>query len=630
MSSGKNTKTQSTPKKDKSSARIIELGQATGTILKNPKPFYEKALEMQTDTFFVFDLSTGRALHWNKAFSELSGYTDAEISRLPAPDNYYDEDGLGKLTVAIETLAGQGVATVETDLVCKDKRRIPFEYRISVIMDEQGLPAKVIFIGRDLAERKRAYQNLLESEERYRNLINNIPTVVWISDRSGNTSFISSNVTEVYGYSPDEIYIAGSDLRFGRIHPDDKKKVTRTFSDFLEKDTPFDVEYRIQRKDGQWIWINDRAIIIRGDGDKTQIFGVFNDINDRKKAEEALKVAMSRIQRMKAKTDAENVYLREELSAHQAHGNLVTESRAMKQVMDMVHQVANTDSTVLLLGETGTGKEMIARMIHNSSARNGGQLIIVNCAALPGNLVESELFGREKGAFTGAVTTQIGRFEVADGSTIFLDEIGELPREIQVKLLRVLQEGTFERLGSSKTRSVNVRVIAATNLDLVEEIKEERFRQDLYYRLNVFPISVPPLRDRIEDISLLAWIFVSELAEKMGKNIDGISRQSIQKLQSYSWPGNVRELKNIIERAMIMNADSNLKISIPRAPGSKPEKMQLLKLEDIEKNHITSVLKQTGWRVRGANGASDILGLNPSTLESRMIRLGIRRPGKTP
>ena len=278
---------------------------------------------------------------------------------------------------------------------------------------------------------------------------------------------------------------------------------------------------------------------------------------------------------------------------------------------------------MLILGETGTGKELLTRAIHDLSPRKGRPLVKVNCAALPSTLVESELFGREKGAYTGALSRQTGRFEVADGSTIFLDEICELPLELQVKLLRVLQDGQFERLGSSKTIEVDVRVIAATNRDIEKAVREGNFREDLFYRLNVFPITVPPLRERREDIPLLIWVFVEEFDKTMGKTIENIPQKSMDLLQRYSWPGNIRELRNVIERAMIVSKGATLQIDIPTIGESQTFSRGTL--EEVEKKHITEVLESTGWKVSGEKGAAKILDLNPKTLESRMKKLGIIR-----
>ncbi|HEY7476255.1 MAG TPA: sigma 54-interacting transcriptional regulator [Vicinamibacterales bacterium] len=304
-------------------------------------------------------------------------------------------------------------------------------------------------------------------------------------------------------------------------------------------------------------------------------------------------------------------------------GTIVGESAAVRRVLEQVHQVAPRDSTVLLLGETGTGKELFASRIHELSARHGRAMVRVNCSAIPATLMESELFGREKGAFTDAFARQIGRFELADQSTIFLDEIGDLPAEIQVKLLRVLEERQIERLGSPKGLHVDVRVIAATHRNLEERIAEGVFREDLFYRLNVFPIQIPPLRERVEDIPLLVWRFVAEFAKAFEKRIDTIPRENMAALQRYSWPGNIRELRNAVERAMIVATGPELVVAVPSRTAAAAQRSE--KLGDVEREHIRAVLDSSGWRIRGASGAAARLGLKPTTLETRMTKLGLRR-----
>ena len=288
----------------------------------------------------------------------------------------------------------------------------------------------------------------------------------------------------------------------------------------------------------------------------------------------------------------------------------------------------STNSTVLLQGETGTGKEVLAELIHNSSGRKDRPMVKVSCAALPASLIEAELFGREKGAYTGAPARQSGRFEIADQSTIFLDEVGELPLELQSKLLRVLQDGRFERLGAARTIEVDVRVIAATNRDLAQAVGEGRFREDLYYRLNVFPIVVPPLRERRADIPLLAWEFVQEFSVAMGKPIERIADASMVALQAYPWPGNVRELRNLIERAMILARGPTLHIALGRSPLRAPPNAPTGTLEEAERAHIVQALERVGWRIRGPGGAAEVLCMKPTTLESRMKKLGVQRPGR--
>lgn len=353
------------------------------------------------------------------------------------------------------------------------------------------------------------------------------------------------------------------------------------------------------------------------------LWEVYANALERKRADQQIQTALAEIQKLKDRLEAENIYLRDQINIEHQYDEIIGKSYAVRKVLLQVAQVAATDSTVLILGETGTGKELIARAIHNQSTRRTRAMIKVNCAALPAALIESELFGHEKGAYTGAVSKQIGRFEAANRGTIFLDEIGELPLELQTKLLRVLQEGQFERLGSPQPVDVDVRVIAATNMNLAQAVRDGRFREDLYYRLNVFPISVPPLRDRQEDIPLLVWAMVGEFGKIFGKTIERIPRKNMEALNRYSWPGNIRELRNLVERAMILSKDSVLVIDVPDSASTAIS--QTMSLEDMERMHIKTILESTGWRVRGKNGAAEILRLKPTTLDSKMKKLGISR-----
>jgi PAS domain S-box-containing protein len=323
-------------------------------------------------------------------------------------------------------------------------------------------------------------------------------------------------------------------------------------------------------------------------------------------------------------TSGENAVLRREMSAGQTDRTIASDSVAIRRVLAQVEQVAPTTATVLLLGENGVGKEVFAQAIHNLSPRQRRTMIRVSCAAIPTALIESELFGRERGAFTGALSRQIGRFEAANGSTIFLDEIGDLPLDIQVKLLRVIQERTVERLGGNQSMKVDVRIIAATNRNLETAVANNTFREDLFYRLNVFPMTIPPLRERTEDIPGLVWTFIDEFSRAFGKKIDSISKESLAALQRYAWPGNVRELRNVIEREMIITSGPTLMVAPPR-PVSTQRRPASSKLVDVEVEHITSVLESCRWRVRGAGGAAERLGVKPTTLDSRMARLGIPR-----
>ncbi len=352
------------------------------------------------------------------------------------------------------------------------------------------------------------------------------------------------------------------------------------------------------------------------------------EVAERKKAEGSLQGTYAEIKTLKDRLQEENIYLQQEVAREYNFGEIIGQSSVLSRVFLQVEQVAPMNATVLLLGETGTGKGVVARAIHSSSARKGRPLITVNCTTLPSTLVESELFGRERGAFTGSDARQIGRFELADGGTIFLDEIGEMPLELQGKLLRVIQDGEFERLGSPRTIKVDVRIIAATNRNLGDEVKNGTFREDLFYRLNVFPITMPPLRQRKDDIPLLVNHFVAKFNKKIGKKIETVSKDTLNSLQEYHWPGNVRELESVIERAVIITQGTSLQVldrfETFRKAG-EPGESDIKALVELEHDHILQVLKKTGWRIEGKNGAAVILGLNASTLRARMRKYGIVR-----
>jgi DNA-binding NtrC family response regulator len=343
-----------------------------------------------------------------------------------------------------------------------------------------------------------------------------------------------------------------------------------------------------------------------------------------------LQTALAEVESLKNRLQEENRYLQEELKSDHHFQDIVSQTPIMKKLLLRLEQVAPTDSTVLILGESGTGKELFARAIHNVSGRKSRPLVKVNCGAIPAGLVESELFGHEKGAFTNAVDRRTGRFELADGGTIFLDEVGELPLDTQVKLLRVLQEQEFERVGSSRTTKVDVRVLAATNRSLAEAVRDGAFRSDLYYRLNIFPLTIPPLRDRMDDIPLLVQTFLTRFSVKLRKPLERLSGESLTKAMQYSWPGNIRELQNVIERAAILANGPIVEIEdvLESRPMDVSESGPLSTLEEVEKHHILRVLEATHGIIEGAKGAAAILGLNPSTLRSRMQKLGIRKPAR--
>jgi chemotaxis protein methyltransferase CheR len=344
---------------------------------------------------------------------------------------------------------------------------------------------------------------------------------------------------------------------------------------------------------------------------------------DRQAASDA---AFAQIKQLKDQLEAERAYLQDEIKLEYNHEDIVGKSEAIKNVFYKIEQIAGTDTNVLILGETGTGKELVARAIHSLSLRKDRALVKMNCAALPSNLIESELFGHEKGAFTGAHSKRLGRFEVANNATLFLDEIGELPLELQPKLLHVIQNGEFERLGSSTTIKVNARIIAATNRNLEEEVRKGHFRDDLWYRLNIFPINVPPLRERADDIPLLVDYFVRKIAKRLGKTIEFIPLNVMHALQNYHWPGNIRELENVLERGVINSSGPKLRLIDELKKPFKSMSSSQQTLEAVEREYILLVLAQTNWKVGGKDSAAEILGLDRSTLRARMRKLGIQKP----
>lgn len=474
----------------------------------------------------------------------------------------------------------------------------------------------------NVLSRKRAEASLRASEERFRSLADNAPIMIWISGPDKMSTWFNKQWLTFVGHSLESALDNGWTEA---LYPQDLDRCVNTYRTAFDARVPFAIEYRLRHHTGVWKWILGRGTPQYDTGKEfTGYICSCTDITEEKQAQERLQTALSEVKSLRDQLQAENTYLRREVHERRGGGPVVGRSPAIQKVLDQIEHVARTDSTVLLLGETGTGKELFATQIHEQSARRERTMVRVNCAALPATLIESELFGRERGAFTGALARQIGRFELADHSTIFLDEIGDLPLEVQVKLLRVLEERQIERLGSAKGIRVDTRIIAATHRDLEKRVAEGTFRADLFYRLNVFPIQVPPLRNRVEDIPLLVWKFVAQFSEAFGKRIESIARENMISLQQYSWPGNIRELRNVVERAMISATGSRLTIAVPTPSQSAPK--QSVNLKDVEREHFRSVLESTGWRIRGSSGAADLLGLKPTTLETRMAKLGLHRP----
>lgn len=471
--------------------------------------------------------------------------------------------------------------------------------------------------------RKQAEQALCENEARLTLATEAAGAGLWYMEYDTGSVWATEKTRELFYLSPEEKLTYESFFRV--IHPEDHELVHQSLQETLRSGDEFLIEYRILSPEGSIQWITSRGKrYLESSGGPDRLMGLSLDVTDRKEMEELLRQQLFEIEQLKKQLEKENIYLREEIELQGLHEEIVGRSPAMKQILVQIEQVARMETTVLIEGETGVGKELLARAVHRLSDRKDRPIVTVNCASLPPTLIESELFGREKGAYTGAMTRMTGRFEAADGATLFLDEIGELPQDIQAKLLRVLEEGQFERLGSTKTLRVNVRIIAATNRNLAQEVTKGNFRKDLYYRLNVFPIVLPPLRERPEDIPPLVWTFVRQFEKKMGKRIDHITRKNMEDLKNYPWPGNARELRNMIEYAMIVTEGKTLEIRVPETKSS--ENSAIFTLEDAERKHIIDVLRKTGWRLTGHGGAAEILGLKRTTLQSKMKKLGIRRP----
>ena len=426
------------------------------------------------------------------------------------------------------------------------------------------------------------------------------------------------------------------------VHPDDVDSFRQRLQHVVATGEPFKLTYRIADGRGGWRWLEARGVSVEErDGKHVRFLHATRDVTEQKQLEETLRKSLEELQQLKSKLQAENLFLRQEVGLEGADAEIIGQSPALHRVLDQVELVAPTSSTVLISGETGAGKEVVARAIHRRSDRSKGLFVVVNCAALPETLVESELFGHERGAFTGAIARRTGRFEQADGGTLFLDEVGELPLETQAKMLRVLQSGEFERLGGGRPLKTDVRVIAASNRDLQEAVREGRFRSDLYHRLAIFPIHLPALRERREDIPLLAGFLVTRKARRLGRKIERISHAILDRLTKYDWPGNVRELENVLERAIILSRGTSLEleaIQLGSASPSKARERQDLPgatgqageddtLQASERAHILRICQATGWQIKGADGAAKKLGLNAGTLYARMKKLGIHRPG---
>ncbi|WP_020588200.1 sigma-54 interaction domain-containing protein [Desulfobacter curvatus] len=494
--------------------------------------------------------------------------------------------------------------------------------------------------------------SIRESESKFRKIFKHAPFGASINDLKGNVRLANRALCRMMGYPEEEL----KRMHFSQItHPDDQDTNQVLFKKLISNEIDhYSMEKRYIRKSGEIFWASLAVILVKDSrtGEK-MIIAMIEDVSKQKKIELELKAhrdhletivaeRTSEIQLLKDRLQAENILLKQELADSLQYGTIIGQSQLMKNIISQIELVSPTKSSVLIQGESGTGKELVAREIHVHSSRRSAAFIRVNCAAIPKELYESEFFGHVKGAFTGAVKDRIGRFEAANGGTIFLDEVGDIPLSLQSKLLRVLQEGEYERLGEETTRKVDVRVIAATNKNLTDEVKQKRFRDDLFYRLNVFPIHVPPLRDRIGDIPLLASHFIVKLSKEMNRPKPELTQANIMDLQSYDWPGNVRELENAVERAMILSRSKRLSFNftieaeggpVTKEPQQLPaaEAQGILSIHDfqqLERENMIRALTHCKWKIYNKDGAASLLGIKPTTLIERMKRMNIKKPGK--
>jgi len=503
-------------------------------------------------------------------------------------------------------------------------------HRIIAERDEQGKIVKWYGSSIDIEDRKRAEERLRQEEMELRQIVDAVPQHIFVLEPDGRFRYANRRDLEYTGLTLEDVIAPDHLAKI--LHPDDLERLRRESEQVIAQGIPLESEARLLGKDGQYRWFLIRLNPLRDEqGRIIRWYGTRTDIEDRKQAEDGLQTALDEVKKLKDQLYNENIALREDIDKASMFEEIVGTSPALQSVLSRVAKVAPTDSTVLITGETGTGKELIARAIHKRSHRSSRAFVTANCVAIPRDLIASELFGHEKGAFTGATQRHLGRFELAGGGTIFLDEVGELPAETQIALLRVLQEHEFDRVGGNRSVQTDVRVIAATNRDLQAAIAAGTFRSDLFYRLNVFPIEIPPLRKRREDIPLLVEYFIDRFARQAGKSIRGLNKKTLELFQSYPWPGNIRELQNVIERSVIVCESENFSVDEswlarqPLATGGRSPLDLSEKLAAQEKEMIEVVLRECGGRVSGPSGAAARLGMPRSTLESKIRALKISK-----
>jgi len=568
-----------------------------------------------------------RIIEWaNDSFGVL-GYESNELIGKTGEKIYSSTEDYEATGALLQDTINAGQKTLRTESLLRRENGEIFPAEInSSIFRIKGEAVSVTSLVRDISERKQAEESLRTNRDFLKHLISAVPDAIFSVKMPERIINWANDSFDVMGYE-DEEFIGRSTKDFF-ANPEEYDMVGDLHRDAIRNgENMIRSEVMVHHKDGSVFPVELTASFFKENKKVSHVTAFVRDITDRKQAENEAKQSIEEIKKLQKQLQAESTFLQEEIKLEHNFENIIGQSESLKYVLHRIEMVAPQHATVLILGETGTGKELIARAVHQLSSRSKRPLVKVNCAALPRELIESELFGRTKGAFTGATTTQAGRFEMANGSTLFLDEIGELPFELQAKLLRVLESGEFERLGSSHTLHSDVRIIAATNRNLEEEIEKNRFREDLWYRLKVFPITLPPLRERTEDIPMLTNSFVQLLARKMGKNADTIqiSKRIMQELKSYPWPGNVRELKHIVEGALITMNGNKLHFDLPK--NAKTIGTSNFKsLEEMEREYILEILQAKNWKIEGKDSAASILGLNPSTLRSRLKKLDLKKP----
>jgi len=561
------------------------------------------------------NLSDGSNEFVNQRWCDYTGLSPEEVQRVGCKVAIQPED-LPKWLDEWRTLVASGEGgEIEARLRRHDGAYRWFLIRVEPLQDESGEIVRWYGTNTDIDDLKQTEEKLRQDERELRRITDAIPQTIVVQSPDGSLIYANQAVLDYTGLTLEDVIT--SDFRAQIFHPEDLERLRDERREALARGLPFEIEQRALRKDGQYRWFLIRYNPFRDEqGRLVRWYATGTDIDDRKRTED--------------RTRNENVALREEIVRSSMFEEIVGSSKKLRQVLTQVSKVAPLDSTVLILGETGTGKELIARAIHNGSRRSTRAFIRMNCAAIPPSLIASELFGHEKGSFTGASQRRLGRFESADGGTIFLDEVGELPLEAQVALLRVLQEREFERVGGSQTVSVDVRVIAATNKDLSAAVAEGTFRQDLFYRLNVFPIRIPALRERVDDIPLLVEYLIDRYAQTVGKKIRNITRKTLEVFQAYDWPGNIRELQNVIERAVILCDGETFCVDetwlTPVTPKSAATGVPLIaNLVEREKEMIEAALRETQGQISGPTGAATKLGMPRQTLESKIRKLRINR-----